>query len=171
MSQFARFAGLVLLSHLLGSIPGYSQDSASPAEKWRPKDGTYAAPDQHFDAQCGEFGDIAIELAEGAVTRSEQNCKIRKLLDTAPFELRLDLICDDYNLAESIGDPNPHTRKFKEIVTLKKVDDKTIAVRKTLNGKFTSSAWQASYCPEEKQRWFYDARQRAKAEAAQKSKR
>jgi hypothetical protein len=140
-------------------------------ERWRPKDGTYAAPGKDFDGQCGEFGDVIIEFAEKAVGGNERSCRIEKLRDTAPGAIRLDLTCDDYNLAEFIGDPNPYDRKFKEIMLVKKIDGDTISVRKTLNGKFTAPAWRASYCPEEKQRWYREAKERRRAEEAQKAAR
>jgi hypothetical protein len=146
------------------------QDSSlSSTKRWRPKDGTYAAPGKDFDGQCGEFGDVIIEFADKAVSGNELGCRIDKLRDTAPGAIRLDLICDDYNLAISIG--YPEDRKFREIMLVKKIDGDTISVRKTLNGKFTAPAWRASYCPEEKQRWYREAKERHRAEEAQKTSR
>lgn len=142
-----------------------------PAQtKWRAKDGTYAVPGNDFDEQCGEFGDVVIELAENTISGNERSCRVATLRDAAPNAIRLDLICDDYNLAISIGDPSPYDRKFREIMLLKKIDGDTISVRKTVNGKFTSPAWRAAYCPEEKQRWYRESQERAKAEAARTEK-
>jgi hypothetical protein len=62
------------------------------------------------------------------------------------------MTCSDYNLAEFINDPNPEERKFKEIMRLRKIDQTSIFVRKTENGKFNGPDWRASYCPEEQQR-------------------
>jgi hypothetical protein len=143
----------------------------SSTERWRPKDGTYAAPDKHFDDQCGEFGDVILEFAEKAVLANERSCSIEKLRDTAPGAIRLDLICDDYNLAIYLGIPSPYDHKFREIMLVKKIDGDTISVRKTLDGKFTAPAWRASYCPEEKQRWYREAKERSKAEEAKKAAR
>ncbi len=112
-----------------------------------------------------------MEFAERTVSGNELGCKIEKIRDTAPDAIRLDLICDDYNLGISIGDPNPYKRKFKEIMLVRKIDGDTISVRKTVNGKFTAPAWRASYCPEEKQRWYREAQERYKAEKAQKAGR
>jgi hypothetical protein len=50
---------------------------------------------------------------------------------------------------------------------MKKIYGDTMSVRKTLNGKFTAPAWRASYCPEEKQRWYREAMERRRAEEAQ----
>jgi hypothetical protein len=42
-------------------------------------------------------------------------------------------------------------------------------VRKTLNGKFKDPDWRASYCPEDAQRMYTEARARDKGEAEQKA--
>ncbi|MGJ5202251.1 hypothetical protein [Bradyrhizobium sp. HKCCYLR20261] len=150
----------------LGSALAQGQDILQRStETWRPPDGTYAAPGNNFDEICGEFGDFILELSKKAILSNERICKIAKLTDTAPGAIRLSLICDDYNLAISLGDPHPYERKFREVMLLKRIDTNTLSVRKTLDGKFTAPAWQALYCPEEKQRWYRDARERAKSEA------
>src|SRR6266852_5459263 len=51
----------------------------------------------------------------------------------------------------------------------KKVNETTILVRKTLNGKFKDPNWKASYCPDEAQRLYTEAGARDKAEAKQKA--
>ena len=79
------------------------------------------------------------------------------------------MTCYDYNLAEFIKDPNPEERKFKEIMLLRKIDEKSMFVRKTANGKFKDPDWPASYCPEDGQRRYAEAKARDKAEAAQKA--
>jgi hypothetical protein len=165
-------ASIALIVCLLGPLRAHGQDGRqTPIETWRPQDGTYAAPGKDFVSQCGEFGDIIIAFSEKAILSNERNCKIVKLTDTAPGAIRLSLICDDYNLALSIGDPDPYERKFKEILLLKRIDNNTMSVRKTLDGKFTGPAWQASYCPEEKQRWYREAQERARIEKARKTSR
>jgi hypothetical protein len=163
---------LVLACQLSQAVPAFAEESINPAvEKWRPKDGLYASPGKDFDSQCGEFGDVIVELAEKSISGSEWSCKITRLTDTAPGDIRLDLTCDDYNLALFINehDPNAYERKFSEIMLLKKINEKTIFVRKTLNGKFKDPRWQASYCPEETQRLYTEAKAKNKAEAEQKA--
>jgi hypothetical protein len=148
-------------------MPGFALDSAKPAaEKWRPKDGLYASPDKDFENQCGEYGDVIVELAEKSISGREWSCEITKLTDTAPGAIKLDMTCNDYNLAENINerDPNPYGRKFKEIMLLKKIDEKTIFVRKTLNGKFKDPRWHAAYCSEEMQRSYSEAKAKDKAD-------
>jgi hypothetical protein len=160
------------LTCLLGTATlALAQDGAKHPEKWRPKDGTYAGPGKDFDRQCGEFGDVIVELTEKKVSGNEWSCDVTKLSDTAPGVIRLEMSCDDYNLGLAINDPNPYDRKFKEIMLLKKLDEMTIFVRKTSNGKFAYPRWRASYCPEEAQRMYIEAKARNKAEAEQKSRR
>ena len=159
---------LALLSN--ATATALAQDAAKPSsERWRPKDGTYAGPDADFNQRCGEYGDFIVELKDNSISGSEWSCKITRLTDRAPNAVRLDMICNDYNLAESINDPNPYERKCKEIMLLRKIDAKAIFVRKTLNGKFKDPDLRAAYCPEEAQRMYTEAMARGKAEAEQKA--
>jgi hypothetical protein len=93
------------------------------------------------------------------------------LTDTAPGAIRLDMRCYDYNLALSINgrDPSAYERKFKEIMLLRKIDGKSVFVRKGQNGKFKGPDWRASYCSEDAQRLHAEATARDKAEAEQKA--
>lgn len=81
------------------------------------------------------------------------------------------MTCYDYNLALFINsrDPNAYERKFKEIMLLRRIDGKSVFVRKTLNGNFKDPDWRASYCPEDAQRMHTEAMARGKAEAEQKA--
>jgi hypothetical protein len=132
--------------------PASAQTNAK-AEKWRPKDGVYAGPGKDFVADCGEGqGYIEIEVSKRHVGGNEWGCKVTKVTDTAPGAIRLDMTCNNYNLAESIK--APEDKEFKEIALLKKIDENTILVRQTLNGKFgdSHSWWRAAYCPDDMQR-------------------
>lgn len=165
-------AGLVLACILSGASSPYAQDSAKPTtEKWRPKDGPYASPGKDFNNQCGEYGDIVIEFADKSVSGHEWSCKVTKLTDTAPDAIRLNITCNDYNLAGYLfpKDPKADEMEFKEVLLLKKIDEKSMSVRKTLNGKFKDPAWRADYCPEEWQRAYTESRAREKAQAEQKA--
>ncbi len=111
-------------------------------EKWRPKDGVYASPDANFSGRCLDFGDAIIELAEKSVSGGEEECKILKLTDTGAGAITFDMSCTD------IENQMPH----KEIMLLKKIDDKTIFLRETQNGKFGRPGGTFSYCGEKVQR-------------------
>jgi hypothetical protein len=165
----AAFA-LILLS--CATTAGFPQDVAKPAtEKWRPKEGTYAAPGVDFSLRCGEDADVIVELKDNSISGNEWSCKVTRLTDTAPGAIRLDMVCYDYNLAESINskDPDPEERTFKEIMLLRKIDGKSMFVRRTVNGKFKDPDWRASYCPDEAQRMYIEAVASNKAEAEQKA--
>jgi len=163
-------AAFTLAWLLIAGTPTFAQNIAKPAtEQWRPKEGTYADPGADFSLRCGEFGDFIVELTHNSISGSEWSCKITKLTDTAPGAIRLDMICNDYNLAEFINDPNPYERKFKEIMLLRKLDAKSIFVRKTVNGKFKDPYGRASYCPDEAQRMYTEAMARDEAEAERKA--
>jgi hypothetical protein len=165
----AAFA-LTLLSSPITTA--FTQDIAKPATgQWRPNEGTYAAPGADFGLRCGEFGDVIIELDKKSISGNEWSCKITKLTETAQGAIRLNMTCYDYNLALFINsrDPNAYERKFKEIMLLRKIDGKSMFVRKTVNGKFKNPDWRASYCPEDAQRMYIEAVASNKAEAEQKA--
>ncbi len=160
------FALLCLIS---AAATALAQEVARPAtEKWRPKDGIYADP-KSPDNQCGDFGELSVALANKEIRGDEWSCRINRLTDTAPGAIRLDLTCNDYNLAESINDPNPE-RQFKETMLLRKMDGKSIFVRKTLNGKFKGPEWRTTYCPEDAQRHYVEVMAKDKADAAEKER-
>jgi hypothetical protein len=176
-------AGLAFALLLNAAAPAVAEEGVKPAAakpmtimpgttgpdttaNWRPKDGIYAAPGKDFVHQCGEFGEVVLKLTQKSFVVDEVACTITKLTDTAPGAIRLDMTCSDVNLAAALNEPTE--REFKEIMLLKKVDDKTLFARKTENGKFTVPGWQISYCPEKAQR-SYEAMERRDRESKMKS--
>ena len=138
------------LTCLMGtSTLAFAQDGDRPAEKWRPKDGTYLGvkTDPKYD-RCLDFGDLVVELAEKSIGGNEWGCKIVKLTDTAPGIIRLDVACTTLE----------REKPYNDIIVLKKIDDKTILYRPATNGKFKHPGEQMSYCPEEAQRLFTDSK-------------
>ena len=167
---FLQCATLALACLTGASVSALAQDQTKPsAEKWRPKAGTYALPGKDFIDRCGEFGDVIVSLAEKDISGNEWSCEVTKLTDTAPGAIKLDMTCNDYNLAEDIHDPNPEERKFKEVMLLRKKDENSIFVRRTQNGQFKGPEARASYCPEKWQRAYIESRARDRAEAKQKA--
>jgi hypothetical protein len=163
-------AAFVFAWLLSTSAPGLAQESLKPAEeKWRPKEGIYAETGTNFGLRCGEGGDLVVDLKDNYISGNEWGCKVTRLSDTAAGAIRLDMICDDYNLAELIKDPNWEKRKFKETMLLRRKDRKSVLVRKTLNGKFAGPEWHASYCPEEDQRMDPETKASYEAEIQQKA--
>jgi hypothetical protein len=117
----------------------------------------------------GEYSAVIAELAENHISGNEWGCKVTKLTDTAPGAIRLDMTCDDYNLAETLGDRDPEYRKFKETMLLRKDGDTSMFARKTSNGKFRGAAWRAAYSPAEWQRAYKDQIAKEHEEAAQRA--
>lgn len=161
---FAAFACV-----LSAATPTLGKDSKNLAmEKWRPKDGRYASPGKDFSGDCMESGYFYIDLAKRSIGGNEWSCTIKRLTDAARVGIRLDMNCYDLNLAESLKRPDksPEDRTFNEVMILRPIDDQSVSVRKTLNGKFKDPAGQVDYCPAEAQHAHAeaDARDRAKLE-------
>lgn len=141
---------------LIGATSCYAQEVADVTiGKWRPKDGLYASPAKDFEMQCGEYGDVVIELKERSVSGHEWDCKIDKFTQRASSVLQLHMTCNDLNLEGHLK--KPEGTQFKEVMLLKRIDEKSVSVRRTLNGKFEGSAWQADYCPDGAQRMYAEA--------------
>ena len=150
------------------TMPAFAQDrAAAPTAKWRPKDGIYGEPGKDFIDICGYGTALDIDMAENFVGGNEWSCHVRKITDTAPGAIRIDMTCSDYNLAESIH--TPEDKQFREIMLLRKIDEQTMFVRTTSNGKFNSRGGRVAYCPEEQQRAHIEAAEQSKAEAARKA--
>ena len=139
-------------------------------EKWRPKDGLYASPSKDFESWCGEYGDLNIQLSEKSISGHEWGCDVNRLSETAADAIKLDMTCHDLNLAESLRRPDrdPEYRRFKEVMLLKRINDKTLSVRKTLNGTFKGPSWQADYCPDDAQRMYDENKKRVQEDARYK---
>lgn len=143
---------MMILACLIGaSTAALAQDAAKPAtEKWRPNDGLYIIAGTNFTGPCEESAQYLFELGKKSVIGEEAfKCQITKITDTAPVTLRLDLTCDD-----------DERGKFKEIITLRKINSKSLFMRMTRNGKFGGPAWQIDYCPKDAAK---EARDRAEA--------
>ena len=147
-----------------------AQERPAPAfDKWRPKTGAYAEPGKNFESNCDEGNDMTI--GDRSVSGSEWGCDFKKITDLGPGSLRVEMVCDDYNLAQNLNprDPNWASRQFNEVMFVKRIDDATISVQKSLNGKFKDPPWRAAYCPLKTQRALAEATLRAKVEAKQKA--
>ncbi len=62
-----------------------------------PKDGLYASPGKDFVSECMESGYFYIDFAERSIDGNEWSCKVKRLTDTAPSSVKLDVTCNDYN--------------------------------------------------------------------------
>ncbi|GMO16815.1 hypothetical protein [Bradyrhizobium sp. TM233] len=154
------------------ALPAFAQEQPAPTfEKWRPKAGVYAEPGKSFQSNCDESGGLTIDLSRKSVSGYEWVCKVKNINDLGPGSLKVDMVCDDYNLAQNLNprDPNWDSRRFNEIMFIKQLDPAAISVQKSLNGKLKDPPWRAAYCPPKTQRALTEATLRAKAEARQKA--
>ncbi len=129
---------------LLGTaLPIFAEGSTKQVkENWRPKDGIYAGAGE-FLKSCGDAPDLFVDLANKSFNGGgEEDCKIIKLTDTARGAVAFDVSCT------SVEKEAP----YKKIIILKKLDEKTIFWRSTVDGKFKYPGVRVSYCPEELQR-------------------
>jgi hypothetical protein len=143
----------------------------APAEGWRPKDGIYAYGGKDFDVRCSDFGELTIALARSKIMGYEVSCKVTNRTRIARETLKIGLLCLDYNLAAHLRKPDEW--EFKEVMLLKRINETTLSVQKTTNGKFTDPSAQATYCPERAQRKYTEMlrkeREEKKAESAAKT--
>ncbi|MGY8633206.1 hypothetical protein RAD15_12085 [Bradyrhizobium sp. 14AA] len=166
-----RFTLMLTLAALLlpcADLSIHAQESPKTApDRWRPKDGAYAAPGKDFQSSCNELNEMTIDLRGKSVHGYEWGCTVKKMTDLSPGSLKLDMICNDYNLAQDLEprDPNWETRKFKEVMFIKRIDTATISVQKSLNGKLKGPPWRAAYCPLETQPALAEVKLGAKIEA------
>lgn len=163
---------MLVLSLAIFTSAAFAQDRPALAfDKWRPQAGVYAEPGKNFQSNCDESGGLTIDLGEKSVSGYEWICDVKKITDLGPGSLKVDMVCDDYNLAQNVNprDPNWHRRKFNEIMFIKRLDAAAISVQKSLNGKLPDPPWRAAYCPLSTQRALAEATLRAKAEAKQKA--
>ncbi|MGX1165483.1 hypothetical protein AB7M16_001749 [Bradyrhizobium sp. USDA 372] len=168
----ASFVAIIVLLTSATDLSAVAQEaSPTTADKWRPKSGVYAELGKNFQSSCDESGNLTIDLGEKSVSGYEWGCKVKKVIDLAPGSLKVGMVCDDYNLAQNLNlrDPNWENRQFNEVMFVKRIDDATISVQKSLNGKLKDPPWRAAYCPLATQRALAEATLRAKVEAKQKA--
>jgi hypothetical protein len=141
------------LTCLLGlTVSAIAQQGAKPTtEKWRPKDGVYARPGAHFHDRCLNRTEVFVELANKSIGGDEYNCKISKLSDTGPGAIQLEATCSDV----------AKERPSREVISLNKIDEKTIFYRGTTDGKDKDAGVRYSYCPEDVQRLDIEAKKKS----------
>jgi hypothetical protein len=124
----------------------------------RPRDGVYASPGADFNERCTKSGDAVIALATNSVTSGSSSCHVSYVTDKPPNTTRLDVICD-----RQPGTPGLIMRNGSfqppgaEIITMVKIDDRTVNLQKTRNGEFSEPARELAYCPDAAQRSYVDS--------------
>lgn len=168
-------ASALIIALITAAMPAVAQEVVEPIAHakpatWRPKDGIYAYLGKDFEIRCRDFGELTIAFARRTIMGNEVSCKITNLTSVTPATLKLDLLCLDYNLAAHLKEPDE--REFKEVMLLKKINEATLSVQKTINGEFTDPSAQAIYCPNQTQRNYVEVlrrdREAKRAETAAK---
>ena len=152
------------VGYLIGApAPALAEDSTkSTSEKWRPKDGIYANTGKDFAERCNNLGDFSVELGEKHVTGDEWSCEVKRLTDTGPNAVRLDLSCSDENLEASIPKPSADSgeMQFKETMTFRKIDEKSLFIRKSQSGKINFPESRVAYCPPRAQQAYTESKKK-----------
>lgn len=132
------------LAVLIGtSIPALATDSTKPApDKWRPKDGLYIRADREFTGPCEDVARFLFELSKNHFVVDERAaCKITKIADTAPGAVRLNMICNESEIAGDDG------KDYKETMTLRKISDTSFYMNITDKGKVNKQPpWRVNFC-------------------------
>ena len=138
------------VGYLIGiATPALAQDVVKSPAKWRPKDGHYVFAGENSAEQCKILSDFLIELRKKRVIGNESfNCKVTKLTDVTERAIRLDLSCDENGIDDDDDDDPKHARLYKEIMTLRKIDGKSLFMNITKKGKFNLPESRISYCRE-----------------------
>lgn len=139
---------IATLAYLISATTlAFAQADAKPlVQNWRPKDGLYIIAGTKFTGPCEDAAQYLFALGKKSVIGNESfGCEIKRLTDKGPGMLRLDMTCDNADLAATTD--NPEERRTKEVMTLRKIDEKSFFMRMTDKGKFAAREWRVSYCP------------------------
>jgi hypothetical protein len=121
------------------AMPALAQDAPNSSQLWRPKDASYRFADQITADSCGPESDFVFELRKNSVFGDSFNCRVTKLTDVTEGAIRLDLSCLE---PQFDPDDNPaHVERHKEIMKLRKINDKSFFILMTNNGKFSTPEW------------------------------
>ena len=142
--RYRGHAAITLLATVLAcliSISAFAQDDKKLAsDKWRPKDGFYIVAGTEVAGMCEESAQYFFELSKKKVTDHVSfGCSVTKIYDTAPGALRLDLSCVDVEGSE---------RRTKEVMSFRRINEKSFFMRMSNKGRFDSREFQVDYCPE-----------------------
>jgi hypothetical protein len=130
---------------LIGTLTlAVAQDNAKSASaKWRPKDGPYIEAGRELTGSCEAADPFLFGLSKKHFGIEERyGCKVTKITDTAPGALRLDMTCNESDNADDGEDG----KDYKEVMTLRKIDDRSFFMRMTVKGKFPRPEWRVDYC-------------------------
>ena len=131
--------------------------------QWRPKEGIYANVGPDFADRCTKSGDIILSLTEGSIVSDKIECKAVGLMNTGQAEFSMVITCpqpaakqaskkNDKNINPR-GLANPESSSA-DAIRMKRIDDNTFHLQKTVDKKFKDEGGPVAYCPEEAQRAY-----------------
>ena len=137
--------GLTVLVAVLACATGTptailaQQGTKVASEKWRPKDGLYVEADVNLTGPCQDQSRFLLELTKRSFIVDEAyGCRVTRITDTAPNALRLEMAC---RASEITGQ-----KAGVEIMTIRKIDDKSFFMRVRRKGEIARPAWRVNYC-------------------------
>jgi hypothetical protein len=144
-------------------------------EPWLPRDGVYASAGADFEDRCLKSADTVIDLAGKNISSGTDRCEIFSRIDPGPGDSLMTVTCNETPSTKReivvkyidkwpmVGPPG------FEIMKLERIDDNTISLQKTHDGKSSEPARQVTYCNNEAQRAYLEAKERDKAASEPKS--
>jgi hypothetical protein len=115
-------------------------------DPWRPREGVYATSGINFNDHCLKNGDATVELTERSISIGSDRCSVTFIRDEPDDAIKLFATCIGAANANGSVSPGPDT------IILARVDDKTLFIQKSRNGKLAGSGEQLSYCSEDVQK-------------------
>lgn len=150
---------LVLAERSRAEAEGRSVAEWAQPKIWLPRDGVYASPGADFDDRCMKSGDAIVDFASKSIASGADRCEIHSHIDGTledPDPRVMVTRNETHDTKGTIvvryidGVPRVGPPGF-EIMWLNRIDDKTISLRKTHDGKSSELARQVAYCSDEVQ--------------------
>jgi hypothetical protein len=131
--------------------------------QWRPKDGIYANVGPDFTDRCAKSGDVTLGLTEGSISSGNVECKVVGLMNTGQSEFSMAMTCSQpagkkasKKKAEGTIPPgrlDPESSSA-DAIRMRRIDDNTFHMQKTVDKKFRDEGGPVAFCPEEAQQAY-----------------
>jgi hypothetical protein len=136
-----------------------AQRKAAEMSAWRPRDGIYARAGADFNERCMTSGDMTIDLASASASRDGLACDISDVTVTPRDTVSLSLACGRKPISsDSAMKKAASEQPGAEIMTVSRIDDQSVLMRKFESGKITEFGQRLLYCPDAAQRAHADSR-------------
>ncbi|GKQ52852.1 hypothetical protein [Bradyrhizobium sp. Ce-3] len=114
---------------------------------WRPRPGVYAPPGNDLNERCLQAGSTVIDLDQRSITTGTDKCGVTSIRDNLD-NIQVFVACNT--------PPSPKT------VILKRVDDKTLLLKKSVNKEFRDDGGSLACCQEAAQQIYAATSKRGK---------